>query len=345
MLTSADAIGKIQQYYTDGSRQVPYLTFMNVFNDLLDDPVKIVPKEPTEELKEKFRAACMAVNIGIYDTEGRGEDRAREFHEKIVPVWKAKLPAPEFAKCNDILAGGNRAKAVKAEEKRAGADTVTESTSLKTADLLRRLGIAPDDKAVQEKPKPAAPAPAPVKASPVQQPAEEAFELESPGGVALEEPDTSEVLPPRGGLPSVFASIDELVDALRLGRLLVAFNPREDAAPFARYRIGSHEVQVRLVDGNTRNYVIGAVGIGFAQIPDGQKLLDGMAEDMGYRKTEDATYRRKEGDFLLRFRIEPNRVDLPCGYPKGAGLDITIQQLQKVHRDLGELLERLETQK
>ena len=344
MLSSADALGKIQQYYTDGSRQVPYLTFMNVFNDLLADPVKIVPKEPTEELKEKFRAACMAVNIGIYDTEGRGDDRAREFREKILPVWKAKLPVTEFAKCNDILEGGMRAKAVKEEEKRAGADTVTESTSLKTADLLRRLGIAPDEKAGQEKPKAAAPAPA--KAASPQQPGEEAFELESPGGVALEEPDTSEVLPPRqGGLPAVFASIDELVEALRQGRLLVAFSAREDAAPFARYRIGNQEVQVRLVDGNTRNYVIGAVGVGYARIPDGQKLLDGIAQDMGYRKTEDLTYRRKEGDFLLRFRIEPNRVDLPCGYPKGGGLDIAIQQLQKVHRDMGELLEMLAPQK
>ena len=77
----------------------------------------------------------------------------------------------------------------------------------------------------------------------------------------------------------------------------------------------------------------------------GGPAAESLQGEMGYRKTEDATYRRKEGDFLLRFRIEPNRVDLPCGYPKGAGLDITIQQLQKAHRDLGELLERLETQK
>ena len=342
MLSSADAIGKIQQIYTDGTRQVPYLTFMNVFNDLLEDRVKVVPSEPTEELKEKFRAVCMAVSAGIQDTEGRGDDRAREFNEKVVPVWKAKLPAAEFAKFDDILQGAMRPKVPQPDEKRAGADTVTESTSLRTADLLRRLGIAPDDKAVQGKaPTPAAAAPAAAG-----KPGEEAFELESAGGAALEEPETSEVLPPpHGGLPSVFPSIDELVDALRKGRLVMQFGSRDDVDPFARYRIGSQEVQVRLVDGNTRNYVIGAVNTGYARIPDGPKLAASSAIDMGYTKVEDQSYRRKEGDFLLRLRIEPNRVDLPCGYPKGGGVDITVQQLQKVHRDMGELLERLHPQK
>ena len=37
MLSSADAIGKIQQIYMQGDRQVPYLTFMSVFNELLED--------------------------------------------------------------------------------------------------------------------------------------------------------------------------------------------------------------------------------------------------------------------------------------------------------------------
>ena len=340
MLSSADAIGKIQQLYTDGTRPVPYLTFMNVFNDLLDDPVKVVPKEPTDELKEKFKAACMAVHVGIYDTEGRGDDRANEFRSKVLPVWKAKLPAADFAKFNDILEGSPLAKAAKEEEKRAGADTVTESTSLKTADLLRRLGIAADDKAPKEKPKAAAPA----KPAPAEKSGEEAFELESPGGVALEEPE-SEVLPPlKGGLPSVFASIDDLVSALRQGGLLPQFSSRDDLQPFARYRIGAQEVQVRLVNGNTRNYVIGAVNLGYASIPEGHEQVGTIAQEMGYRKSEDQTYRRTEGDFLLRVRIEANRVDLPCGYPKGGGVDITIQQLQKVHRDMGELLERLGSQ-
>jgi hypothetical protein len=65
MLSSADAMGKIQQIYMEGTRPVPYLTFMNVFNELLTDPIKVIPKEPSEELKEGFRAVCMAVNVGV----------------------------------------------------------------------------------------------------------------------------------------------------------------------------------------------------------------------------------------------------------------------------------------
>ncbi len=161
MLSSADAIGKIQQIYMEGSRPVPYLTFMNVFNDLLEDPIKVIPKEPSDEMKERFRAACMAANVGVYDTEGRGDDRVSEFKEKVLPVWREKLPADEFTKFDDIIEGAMRAKFRDENQKRAAADTVSESGSLKTSELLRRLGIAPDDEQAEAAPAPAQEEPKP----------------------------------------------------------------------------------------------------------------------------------------------------------------------------------------
>jgi hypothetical protein len=366
MLSSSDAMGKIQQIYMEGVRPVPYLTFMNVFNELLEDPVKVVPKQPSEDLKEKLRAACMAVNVGVYDTEGRGDDRIREFKEKILPVWKQTLSAQEYAKYDDIIEGAMRAKFRKEGEKRAAADTVSESSgSLKTSELLRRLGIAPEEtkqpavasaeaptdtdmeEEVDVTPKaPKAPA-AKAAASKKDEVAfdfgnEDAFELEAPGGAVLEEPESSEIFPEAAGVSTgVFPSIDELVEAVRAGRLHLEFKAREDMAPFARYRLGQHEVQVRLVDGNTRNYVIGAVLVGYAALPGGQAGVDKLARSMGYVKSDNLTYRRQEGEFLLRMRFQPDRIDMPCGYPKGDGADVVAQQIQRIHRDMGELLERL----
>jgi hypothetical protein len=252
----------------------------------------------------------------------------------VLPVWQAKLPAAEFTKFSDILEGGMRAKFRKDDEKRAAADTVTESASMKTADLLRRLGIAPEEKEEAPQATPKAP-----------EPEEEAFELETPEGMILEEPDTSEVFPPsQEALPRVFPGIDGLVEAVRMGRLPLQFRAREDMTSFARYRIGEREVELRLVEGNTRNYVIGAVAVGYSRLPGGEDMVDDMALEMGYRKTDDQTYRRREGDFVLRIRMLADHLDMPCGYPKGGGAGITVQQIQKIHRDLGELLERLEAQ-
>jgi hypothetical protein len=143
MLSSVDAIGKIQQIYRAGTRSVPYATFMNVFNSLLSDEVRVVPRDPSDDLRAKLRAACMAVNAGISDPEGRGEQRVREFREKILPVWKAWLPESEFAEFAGLLAGRRLRKAKPKEGGQAAAETVEAPVATeKSAGLLRRLGLA-----------------------------------------------------------------------------------------------------------------------------------------------------------------------------------------------------------
>ncbi len=172
----------------------------------------------------------------------------------------------------------------------------------------------------------------------------DAFELEAPGGAVLEEPESSEIfVSEEDALPRVFPTVDALLEAVRSGRLHVQFRAREDMTPFATYRLGSQEVEVRLVDGNTRNYVIGAVPVGHSSLPQGEDAMDDIATEMGYRKTDGDTYRRREGDFLLRIRAQADRIDMPCGYPKDDGADVVAQQIQRIHRDMGELLERIES--
>jgi hypothetical protein len=151
MRPTVDVIAKVQELYMQG-RPVPYLTFMHVFNGLLADPMSVEPRKPSEALREEFRAACMAVNVGILDTEGREEQRAREFREKVYPAWKAALPPAEFAKYDEILRGGLRDKRPRLAHE--GQLAVQEGAD-RSRELLKKLGL------VEEAP--AAPAAEPVE--------------------------------------------------------------------------------------------------------------------------------------------------------------------------------------
>jgi len=138
MRPKADIVGKVQELYMEG-RPVPYLTFMKLLNDLLADPMAVVPRKPSGELREEFRAACMAVNVGILDTEGREDQRAREFREKIYPVWKAALPAAEFAQYDEILQGKLRQKGQRRPHEQ---QPVAQEAGDRSQELLRKLGLA-----------------------------------------------------------------------------------------------------------------------------------------------------------------------------------------------------------
>lgn len=328
MLSSADAIGKIQQIYREGDRQVPYPTFIRIFNDLLADPQEVVPKPPGEELAEKFRAACMAVNVGVYDSEGRGEARIEEFMEEVYPVWKEEIPSEEFAKYEDIVEGEMRGKFGAAKEAQPEAAQPVEGAGEKTSELLKRLGIAPSEEEEEEEAEAVGEAEAPEEEL-------EGLELEvEPSDEEAARADTIVI-------PEVFDSVDELVSAVQRDRLEIKWHPRSDRKNFATYRLTDYEVDVFLVEGNTRNYVICSVPEERPEVLNVSQQMDAMAAEMGYQKTDEFYYKRREGDFLLRIRIWPDRLDMACGYPKGGDADSLTQQIQKIHRDLGELLERL----
>ncbi len=325
MLSSADAIGKIQQIYMEGNRQVPYLTFMNVFNDLLEDPVNVVPKEPSDELAEKFRAACMAANVGVYDQEGRSEDRVREFKEKVYPAWQEALPPQKFEKYRDIIEGKLRER--RAERKKAGGAKAEPGAS-RTSDLLQRLGITPAE-AEEEETEPAREEVEGLEL--VAEPAEEAQTERAQAPTVVESQQW----------PEVFDTVDDLVTAIQQEELELDYLPRDERSVFARYMLGDKEVTVFLVSGNTRNYVTVSVDQGYPDALNVRQMADSTALEMGYRPTSEFYYRRMEGDYLLRIRLWPDRVDMACGYPKGADREVVVQQIHKLHRDLGELIERL----
>ncbi|MFO7958483.1 MAG: hypothetical protein R6X33_15450 [Candidatus Brocadiia bacterium] len=311
MLSFADPIGKIQQIYMEGDREVPYTTFMTVFNELLIDKVKVVPKEPSEELAEVFRAVCMAANVGVIDREGRGERRLEEFREKVLPVWKETLTEEQWEKFERILSGRMRRKA-RGEPEREEVPTAPDE---KEAEVLARLGLLGRERApaTVEQPEAAATEPEPEEEAPVEA-----------------EP-----------LPDVFPSVDALVEAIKEDRLEVQYTTREESEEFASYRLGDREVSVMLARADDKVYAILKAPVGYEDLPGGEEDLEEAALAMRYAHMRGHAYMREDEDLVYTLRVGPHTINMACALAHDSSDRAVVLQIQRLHRDLGELLERL----
>jgi hypothetical protein len=300
MLPKVDIAGKIQQLYMQ-KRPVPYLSFMQVFNDLLADPVKVVPRKPNPDLREKFRAACMAANVGLVDPEGRDAERIREFREKICPVWRDALPPEDMAKFDEILRGTLREqRGAEAYEKTAAA----QASSDRSRELLEKLGLAE-------------------------------LEVEPPAPVAAAQEA------PRGKAPRHFESVDELCGAIRAGDVKPQYLPRGEVGEFARYRIDGLEVAVKLAESNHEHYAVLTASIGRATMPKARERIDDVAAQMGYVRMADYAYMRRDDEFVCTLAVGPTAVNMACKAAEAGPQDDVVRRIERMHRDLGELVERL----
>ena len=306
-----DPVGKIQEFYLDGTRSVPYLTFMSVFSALMKDPVSLTPAEPREDLRETFRAACMAVNVGVVDKEGRAEKRVTEFREKIYTLWKKRLDPAEFAKYEEVINGAMRAKLrEKEEKKRVAAQQESESSRR----MLAKLGLL--EMTEEEAPPPSA---ADVVAS---------------GDAEL---------PARLAYAKRFNSIDEICKAVHGGEMKPLYTPQQQNKEFAKYPLGDREVTVKLAESSGQEYTILVIGIGSNDIPDAGVRLEEFAVDTGYSWVTDNAYIRRTPDLVFTLKMGREVTSLACTLVKGAKDPGVVAYLQRLHRDFGELVERLRT--
>ncbi len=396
MMPKVDVLSKIEDFYM-ADRPVPYLTFMNVFNDLLSDPVKVAPKEPSEELKAKFRAACMAANVGLIDTEGREEERLDEFYHKVVPVWDAKLPLAEARELEGIRQGKLREERRREAEERAKA--ATRQAETRSRELLEKLGLEGAEleagpkrgRPVPEEEAPAEGAPAgaeavrlpgeePAPAEPQEEPAEVEFEpAEPPGRPAAEaegEPlhvdfdftpsegeevaeqvagapappvssaqamiETSIVEPPPvEGRVRRYRNVDELCAAIRARQFDLHYAPRDQAEEFAHYGLDNLDVGVQLAEADGRHYTVLTAGFGRARLGSQAPVLDAIAAEMGYRRMAEYAYMRADGQRVYTLKVGPHKTSIACAAAATEAEKDVLQRIQKIHRDMGELLERL----
>ncbi|MGD2175932.1 MAG: hypothetical protein PVJ27_11060 [Candidatus Brocadiaceae bacterium] len=300
MLSSVDPIGKIQQIYREGTRKVPYTMFMNVFNELLADPSELVPREPSPELRERFRALCMAANVGVADPEGRGDERVQEFLEKVYPVWRDELPAEEFEEYERIVEGRMRERFRGARQE--GAPEVEAPAGAgESARLLKRLGLVEGE------------------------PEEEA-------AAGAGEP-----------LAEVFGSVDRLIAAAKDGRIEPRLTTRQEDEEWTRYRLGDHEVSVKLARTDGQLYVVLGTDVGYEGVPEAGVRITDIAAEMRYVRMSDYAYLREGEEATYTLKVGPRRATIASGLDADTPPRDLLVQIQRLHRDLGELVERIES--
>jgi len=320
-----DPVGKVEEMYSEGTHEVSYLTFMNIFNDLLQDPMAVVPREPAEELVGKFRAACMALSMGVADTEGRAAERLEEFRAKVLPVWRESMTKEEFRKFEDIMRGGGLRR--RRAQQRAAVQSGPVAANEKSSALLKRLrlidvaGGEDADEAVPEQPPQAPTAPA--------QPAAQEAAAPAPPP------------PPAGPEVPTFEGMSALCRAISQGEL----EPREapgGGVTFARYRLGPHKVAVKLALVDPQTYAVLTIDIGTTTVPGGLEAIDVMAAAMGYMKMTSGAYMRREADGVHTLKAGTAKVSLASAGPREESPRSLAARLTRLHWDLGELLERMD---
>jgi hypothetical protein len=334
MLSNLDIIGKIQQLYRE-DRPVPYLSFMHMLNGLYEDLQELKPREPSDDLRELFRAACMCVNVGVLDTQDRGEDRIEEFMQHVVPLWKAKLPPDDFAKYENILEGRLRSPA---KQGPAGGPVDAKAEA-----LLAKLGLVPGARPQPQPEEPAALEPAeeepvaeaPLAGAPEPEPRPEPQPALVPDEVSRASVET-QVLP--GGVDT----IDGMLQDIRLGKVSSQYVPRQQSEEIGSYLIDGVKVGVKLAQADGRNYTVLKAEIGRAGVPNPRELLDLFAAEMRYVRMADYAYMREDDEFVYTLRVGRDSTNLACATAAEAEEVEVARRIAKLHMDMGELVERLQ---
>jgi hypothetical protein len=313
-----DAVGKITDLYKEGEGQVPYLTFMHVFNDLLRDPMELVPEEPSEELQDKFRAACMAAGMGVVDPEGRADQRVAEFHDKLVPVWKEFLSPQDWHDMESLLQGEalRRRRARRKEEEDSQFD-LERPVNDKSSALLARLKLIDSDAAPQQE---GAPEAEPVSATGTPRPAQQMVPPAEPEGL--------------------YESMSALCRAIREGQIDVV--PGDDSGrELGAYRLNTHSVTVKLARASGQTYAVLTADAGLKDISGGEDVMNDIAEGMGFIQMTRQAYMRKQEERVHTLKAMKKKVSLACAVKEDDMKNIGAL-LNGLHWDMGELLERID---
>jgi len=330
-----DAVAVVGEMYSTQPGPVPYLVFMQLFNELLSDPRAVTPMEPCEELQERFRAACMAVSMGVTDEEGRADERVQEFQSRILPIWREKLGPVDFRQYEDILRGMSlrRRKALQEEER--GSSQIIAANEKSNA-LLRRLRLIDGE---------GDPVTDDDSASVIFVAEVDAPDETEPG----EGPEAVAVPPPPATVPAaaaeqegapVFESMSAMCRSIRQG--LLAPEPGEkDGAGFASYRVGVRSVSARRAHVSGKDYAVLVADIGYSSLAGGLEEMDVIAAAMGYKKMASGAYMRKSEEYIQTLKAKADKVSVASAQTGDAPPADLPSQLTTLHWDIGELLERM----
>lgn len=340
-----DAIGMIKRIYMSGQGGIPYASFLMCFNALLEPGTPVRPKPPGPELRERFEACCMAMNIGIEDSLGREKDREREFTEIVWPVWEKAFPKADVDRFHKLVTGKHRTE-YQAEQaqymedlqdrrKSDAASLEVEMREEAAAALekkrvfedLRRLAMArgetpeesefapsPGTHAVHhEESKAVAWAPS------GKQTEGDELKLDAP---RTEAPATATSAPAQAPAetapartepselppPRVFDTVAHFIEAVEKQELPIVFTPNRRAAPYIYFRWHGHIVEVKLNESPGGFYVIFAFPAGHRHDPQIESRVESIMAELGYRRAGPGLYEKSRGPSKYKFKLEDKLV-------------------------------------
>jgi len=311
-----DPVGAIAKMHREGTRKVPYPVFMTCFTKLLKDPGSVEPLPPSEELKQYFRAVCMALDLGIADPERREENRRREFFERIYPAWKAALPEAEFQTYQEILDGKLRERI---ERDRREQQQREAEEAQKRREELAAARSEEERRAMFQRLMRAALR-------------ETETEEEAVGAAATA---VAGPTPER-------RTVEELATAVARGELPIWYSDPASRKPYACYRYRNQTVVVQLV--KTRHTYCLAVRYpkGYARRVGAGVIINKLMQERGYVERKPFSYFKEQYFFVTRIRFGSTSTNIVQQRRAEFTVHALAQALRAVHAELERILDALE---
>ena len=364
LIDPASAINKI---FREGRRPVPYPVFMNCLNRLIKDARTLEPCPPSEELKEFFRAACMAVDLGIADKTSRAEDRTKEFMEHVWPAWEEALPEAEFKPYQEIIGGERRqllertrqeeqtrraeeaADRSRREESRTSLEEMRPMIAKAARAAIAALGGDEEEEAQNAAIGPQAAAIGPHAAATGPHAAEGVDEEE----LALA--DTRNPTPPAGGKIDgaapvsggteetiVESSIVKLANAIESGQVPVRYATRRPKTPYARFGFRDQSVAVQPIASGGSYYILMSYAHGVEDIKSVVPIIRNVLTGLGYVETEPVAYEKMIGMTKHKVRIGLRGMSLAQKHSAPLGAEEFSHSLTGMLAELVEMVDAID---
>jgi len=101
------------------------------------------------------------------------------------------------------------------------------------------------------------------------------------------------------------------------------------------------DVAVKLAAAGESKYAVLSVGVGRSTVPNARERIDNAAAEMRYVRVSDFAYLRRNGEFVCTLTVGPNSMNMACAPAEAGAQNDVVRRIALLHRDLGELVERL----
>ncbi len=339
----ANPVKSIEKIYNEELREVPYPLFMRCFDRLFLAPPKPDPAEPSPELKDDFRAVCMAAERGIADPEGRGKDRIKEFYEYVYPVWREKINEADFKEFQDILDG----EALKQYRQDQTAKKAASEEGLLTSieDIYECGGGEESAEDMHSRFEKAMQAALKAEEAKGDQQVKSDEQKEDTGVSQMQQGETPESSDDSEDDVVVLQSSNDLIQAVTSGKIELKYTDMQHKTPFASYYFQDKRVVVRLVKSEHAYYLYITYPVGFINRDDADQKILSVTSRLSYSEQKDFEYKLQGRHYALKLKFGPKATHLACRTEAALRPKTFVKALAELDKHLSKIVEVFQGQK